>query len=182
MGDNENNSNIYGFNPPATSAAAGTPMPAPAPVQRQKIKVPRPNPINALLGRNLQRPISLVNANQQKALRTIRGEPQITEIKTSGPPYYFRITRAPFSALYKSNEYPTPGTTITARGLQMFDDKPVWIEADVDVEIPTSDPTTGTITMLNCPSMTGGGMCVPCKTRKHRIARRKQRKSRKQRK
>jgi hypothetical protein len=109
--------------------------------------------------------------------------PPTNQKKTTGSPYYFRITREHVSVLYKSNEYPTPGTTITARRLQMFDDKPVWIETDIRVVIPTSNPSTGTITMLNCPSMTGGGACAPCKTRKHRMTRRKHRMTcRKQRK
>jgi hypothetical protein len=158
--------------PAAASAAAGTPPHAPAPLQ--KIKVPMPNPINALLGPNKKRPSVLLNANREKELRNIRGQPQITELKSTGPPYYFRITRNTFSAIYRSNQLPKAGETIPAQALQV-EGGPFWIGADIPVTIPSIDePLSGTIDMIVCevPTMKGGR-----RTRRRR-RQRKQRKTR----
>ena len=122
--------------------------PAPAPLQ--KIKVPMPNPINALLGPK-------------------------KELKPTGPPYYFRITRNTFSAIYRSNQLPKAGETILAQALQV-EGGPFWIKADIDVAIPSiDDPSSGTIDMIVCevPTMKGGR-----RTRRRR-RQRKQRKTRK---
>jgi hypothetical protein len=137
--------------------------------------VPKPNPINALLGPNKERPSALLNANREEKLRSMRGQPQITELKSTGPPYYFRITRNTFSAIYRSNQLPKAGETILAQALQV-EGGPFWIGADIPVTIPSiDDPLSGTIDMIVCevPTMKGGR-----RTRRRR-RQRKQRKTRK---
>jgi hypothetical protein len=92
------------------------------------------------------------------------------------PPYYFKITRGPNIITYKSNEFPTKGTTIPVYELAIEGGHgPAWMD-NGSITIPKDD-SEGILEMLDCSRMKGGA-------RKSRRCQRgqKRRQTRKQRK